>query len=579
MLPDRLWFPASWLAVWLLAAPPLSAQTTGLVPINDLGSGTYRGFQGGLYSGGLNAPPAGHLAAAISEAGGIVPRNAAGAPDPSGWIAMIAVGMSNTTHEFGAFERNADADSTRNARVVLLDTAFGGQTATAIANPSAPYWTTMAQRLSAMGLTPAQVQVAWLKEAEANPANDFPVHAQALRDTLRHVVQILRTRFPNLRLCYLSSRIYGGYAPQGSLNPEPQAYESGFAVKWLIEQQIGGDTELSYGQLPGAPRAPLMLWGPYLWADGTNPRSDGLTWPIGDLEGDHVHPSPSGEQKVATLLAHFFAGDPTAAPWWPSSGGERLMAIDAEDDATVSAGAPTTNFGADPVLVAQGGAAPQQIFARFDLAAIPQSVLLAKLSLRVTSSGIGGGTARRVDDTSWDENTITWSNAPASGPTIVTCPQASRDGTFGANVTDVVRADVDRKIAFAVVTTSAGAATYHSAEGGQPPRLVLVTSAAPASVASGALRPASLRLLGANPSARGVRLEFGLPSEQRVDVALFAVDGRRIRSLASGLWSAGSHEARWDGRDAAGRDASPGLYFATLRTRDSAVSIKVVRTR
>src|SRR5207249_3131925 len=148
---------------------PILAETPGLVPLNDLGAGLYKGFQGGLYPGGANSLPSPHLTAALQLASQIVPRNAAGGPDPEGLIVLIAVGMSNTTHEFGVFERNEDANPNRNARVVLMDTAFGGQTASAIANPAAAYWTTMQQRLASMGLSAAQVQVAWLKEAEAVP--------------------------------------------------------------------------------------------------------------------------------------------------------------------------------------------------------------------------------------------------------------------------------------------------------------------------------------------------------------------------------------------------------------------------
>src|SRR5206468_1419017 len=77
-----------------------SSANTGLVPLNDLGAGLYQGFQGGLYPGGANVPPAAHRTASLAAAGSIVSRNAAGAPDPEGLIVMIAVGMSNTTHEF-----------------------------------------------------------------------------------------------------------------------------------------------------------------------------------------------------------------------------------------------------------------------------------------------------------------------------------------------------------------------------------------------------------------------------------------------------------------------------------------------
>lgn len=464
--------PVAVMGLLVALSAPAAAQT-GLVPLNDLGTGRYQGFQGGLYPGGVNAPPAAHEAAALAMASQIVPRNAAGAPDPQGLIGMIAVGMSNTTHEFGAFERNADADRNRNARVVLVDTALGGQTAALISNPSASYWVTMLQRLTAMGLTAAQVQVAWLKEADAQPPDNFPVHAQTLRDELELVVNNLHDKFPNLRICYLSSRIYGGYAAPGTLNPEPQAYESGFSAKWLIGDQIDGDTGLNYGQLPGPVRAPLLLWGPYLWADGTTPRSDGLIWVISDLEADHTHPSPSGEQKVAALLARFFAAEPTAAGWWPAQRTDAaLVALDAVKDAHVAAANPGKNFGSAVTLLEQGTSSPINDYLGFDVHTVPRPYLLAKLSARVLDGG--GGRVSLVADTTWGEGTISYANAPAIGSALQDMPQSSRDGTIGARVTSAVNADADGLLSFALTTTVTNQLSYHSKEDLQPPRLVAV---------------------------------------------------------------------------------------------------------
>lgn len=578
MLPILRWSRSFGIAGLAVASLSGGARAqTGLIPITDLGSGTYAGYQGGLYPGGVNTPPAGHLTAAVARSSQIVPRAADGSPSPDGWIGMIAVGMSNTTHEFGAFERNADADSTRNARVVLLDTGFGGQTATIIANPSAGYWSTMMQRIAAMGLTPAQIQVAWLKEAEAQPPNDFPLHAQALRDTLKRVVQNLHDKFPNLMICYVSSRIYGGYSAQGTLNPEPQAYESGFSVKWMIEDQIDGDPALNFGQVGGDVRAPLLLWGPYLWADGPTPRSDGLIWELGDLEGDHVHPSPAGEQKVARLLAAFFASDPTAASWWPAQPGTRLQVVDATDDAHVSAAAPAANFGADTLLRSGGGPTPTDAYLRFDLSAVTRSILLAKLSLRVDQ--VGGGMVRRVDDTGWSESGITYATAPALGATLVSLPQSSRDGTIGANVTERARSDPDRVLSFALTTPAAGAGTYHAKEGGQPPRLVLVTSQTTAAVADRSAG-ATLRLaVSPNPAPGASLVAFDLPRPATVRVAVYSIDGRRVRVLGSGWRGAGRHAFVWDGRDDRGHDAGSGLYVIRVSTGIASASCKLVRAK
>ena len=103
------------------------------------------------------------------------------------------------------------------------------------------------------------------------------------------------TRFPNLKQGFLTSRIYAGYAST-PLNPEPHAYETAFADKWLIAEQIAGKSDLQ----------PWLAWGPYLWADGMKPRQDGLIWTREDLGPDGTHPSPSGQAKVAKLLLEFF---------------------------------------------------------------------------------------------------------------------------------------------------------------------------------------------------------------------------------------------------------------------------------
>ncbi|MFN8587721.1 MAG: DNRLRE domain-containing protein [Candidatus Eisenbacteria bacterium] len=355
-----------------------------------------------------------------------------------------------------------------------MDTGFGGMSADVIANPAAPYWTTMNQRVAAMGLTAAQVQVAWLKEAFPMPANDFPVHALALRDSIARICRNLHDKFPNLKIVYLSSRIYGGYQGPGGTNPEPQAFESGYSVRWLIEQQIAGDPSLNHDPDVGPVRAPLLLWGPYLWANGTTPRADGLTWPITDLETDRVHPAPSGEQKVSGLLRAFFASEPTAASWWPATTGTRLRVFEATDDAHVSSAFPATNYGGSTLLYASQGSDVRSIVVKFDTHALADSVLLAKLSLRVLT--IGGGQLRRLDDPAWSEATITFANAPAFGPLLATPPQSSRDGAWGVNVTPTILANADGYPGFALTTPTINPTDYWSKEGGHAPRLVLVVT-------------------------------------------------------------------------------------------------------
>ncbi len=115
---------------------------------------------------------------------------------------------------------------------------------------------------------------------------------------------------------YLSSRTYGGYATTG-LNPEPYAFESGFSVKWLIEQQIDGDKSLNFDPARGEVKAPWLSWGPYLWANGSTKREDGFAYEPDDFtSNDGTHQSPSGQRKVGQLLLKFFETDSTTKPWF-----------------------------------------------------------------------------------------------------------------------------------------------------------------------------------------------------------------------------------------------------------------------
>jgi hypothetical protein len=135
------------------------------------------------------------------------------------------------------------------------------------------------------------------------------------KDTLA-VIQNAKAKFPNLRVAYLSSRIYGGYATN-PLNPEPYAYESAFVVRWIIQRQITGDKALNFDIGRGAVRAPVLLWGPYLWADGVTPRkADGLVYRREDLAPDGTHPSSTGREKVAKRMLDFFKTDPLAKAWF-----------------------------------------------------------------------------------------------------------------------------------------------------------------------------------------------------------------------------------------------------------------------
>lgn len=316
------------LAASCLAARPAHAancagDSTGLVPLTDLGAGFYQGVQGGLYPAGSNHRPAAHNASGVAIAQGIVPLDTLGNPDPSnGRVVLISIGMSNATQEFSAFVPKAASAPGHNPRLLVVDCAVGGQSADRIRTPTAAYWDSVASRLRGRGSSPLQAQAVWLKEANAGPRGGFPAATDTLTWNLGTVLRILHQKLPNVKLCYFTSRIYAGYATT-TLNPEPYAYESGFAVKRLIEGQISGIDSLEFDSASGPVQAPWLAWGPYLWADGLEPRGDGLTWACADFAADGTHPATSARQLVSDSLLAFFTLDETTAPWFmmPSSAG------------------------------------------------------------------------------------------------------------------------------------------------------------------------------------------------------------------------------------------------------------------
>jgi hypothetical protein len=186
--------------------------------------------------------------------------------------------------------------------------------------PAQSVWEIVEGRLRQAGVTFAQVQAVWVKQVNCPNSSEpldrtFALNAQPVYRDLIKLMRVVQERCPNVRVAYFSSRIYGGYA-RSALHPEPFAYESAFSVRWLIRDQIQGRPELNFDPARGPVQSPLLLWGPYLWADGQTPRqSDGLTWQPEDI-ADGTHKSYTGILKTKDLLLSFFQTSPYAAPWF-----------------------------------------------------------------------------------------------------------------------------------------------------------------------------------------------------------------------------------------------------------------------
>lgn len=87
--------------------------------------------------------------------------------------------------------------------------------------------------------------------------------------------------------------------------------------------------------------------------------------------------------------------------------------------------------------------------------------------------------------------------------------------------------------------------------------------------------------LAAAPNPFGTRtvLSFQLARTGRVALSIVGVDGRIVRVVPAALYAPGSHSFEWDGRDDAGRNVAPGVYFAIVRAPDGERTTRVARLR
>ena len=297
----------------------VAGSTTPIMPLPDLGTGTYLGAQGGLYPNGSNIMPADHDADGLAFANAIQPLDANGNPDPNGKYAIISIGMSVTATNFALFTQDASADPSVNRNLVFVPGAQPRVTADLWANPTFPAWGEIFQYfLPQSGVTANQVVAAWVESVLSGTTGTFPSDMTKLQADLETTAQLLHTNFPNLTLALFSPREYGAYSAPRRGDPEPYSYESGFAVRGMIEDQMNGAPGMNYNLANGPVMAPWVGWGPYLWANGLIPRSDGLVWTCQDFQGDGLHPSVTtgGSEKNAYMMMEFFKTTDVTAPWF-----------------------------------------------------------------------------------------------------------------------------------------------------------------------------------------------------------------------------------------------------------------------
>lgn len=294
-------------------------HTTGLVPITDLTGKTYRGYTGGKYATGNDRPKI-QLNRAIDQAKKILPLDTAGNPDKiKGKIIFAAVGASNPATEFNQLIALTDTFKLLNPKLRLFNTCIGGTGIQKMNDVADNYWTQANKKLMDSGYSNKQVQVVWIEQENTQNADTaFPSAPLSLLEDYRKLLSVISIRFPNVKIVYLNQRAYAGYidVTPGVIGKGlhfPRDYYNGWCIKWLIEKQLSDAPGFRYN---GTPEIPFIDWATSFWADGKNPRLDGLSYDCTtDFGSDGLHLSVLGEKKAGLVLFNYYKTD-TISDYW-----------------------------------------------------------------------------------------------------------------------------------------------------------------------------------------------------------------------------------------------------------------------
>jgi hypothetical protein len=82
-----------------------------------------------------------------------------------------------------------------------------------------------------------------------------------------------------------------------------------------------------------------------------------------------------------------------------------------------------------------------------------------------------------------------------------------------------------------------------------------------------------------NPFNPQTNLSIDLPRAQDVSLVVYNILGQNVKTLAEGMYDAGSYTFTWNGKNSHGEDVPSGIYFYSLRTAEFAKTNKMMLIR
>ena len=78
-----------------------------------------------------------------------------------------------------------------------------------------------------------------------------------------------------------------------------------------------------------------------------------------------------------------------------------------------------------------------------------------------------------------------------------------------------------------------------------------------------------------NPFNNSVVISYRLTSAQFIEIDLYTITGKKIKTLDRAVRSSGGHTVLWNGMSDNGNPVGSGLYFCTLRSKESLKTLKI----
>jgi len=163
---------------------------------------------------------------------------------------------------------------------------------------------------------------------------------------------------------------------------------------------------------------------------------------------------------------------PTSSPTSTSTLPVSSLTFLPVEDAYIASGSPTTNYGSATTLQVDNSPI-KHFLLKFDVSGLNgQQIASAKLRFYNVDPSSKGGDFYAVSDTSWQEETITWNNAPAALTNLLaSLGSVSANNWYEIDITSLIAGDGTYSLR--ISSTSSDGADYSSKEGANPPQLVI----------------------------------------------------------------------------------------------------------